>query len=275
MSKSLIALLTTAAVLITTGCANWSMNPSSAKDIALPTEKSMEMPAFAIASQPSGALQKSTGTAEPTYFAATIAYTAVVFWTTVVQANLYTPVELFKLVHRYGKAEDLPDQSGRQWTVTDANSGFSAALTGKIAQDSVRWSMSVSGGTLTDFVWYEGTSTITGKSGYWVFHDTAEGYPAVFKISYDVNIDGETKGGVVLSVIDQANVNYGNYIKWSWDGTARAFETYDVANDKGVSEKYLISWDAVSEAGSIENLIDNQKYCWAEKSLNHMDIQCR
>jgi hypothetical protein len=89
-------------------------------------------------------LAKQSATAD-TSTSFIIAYLAVSFWTLTVQAALFEPVALFKICHST-QPKALDDNSGWKWTV--ANNGFSATLVGRVESDSVRWSMTVSGGTL-------------------------------------------------------------------------------------------------------------------------------
>ena len=107
-----------------------------------------------------------------------IAYTAVSYWTLSIQLALLEPAALFAICHSMEPAP-LDDNNGYKWEVQ--NGEFSAVLIGKVQDDSVRWSMTVSGGDLSDFTWFTGTSTITGNAGSWTFYDTAAvagAYPA-------------------------------------------------------------------------------------------------
>jgi hypothetical protein len=182
-----------------------------------------------------------------------------------VQLALVEPVILFKMCHST-RPSPLPDNSGWVWSVSN-NNGFSAELTGRVENDQVQWSMSVSGGTLSDFVWFTGTSTITGREGSWTFYDTANGGTPSIAFSYQVT---DVKNSVRVTVVDQRSAGIGSYLEWVEQGTAMSFEAF--GSEK--NEKFIIAWDKVTEAGSIENLVTTEKYCWDTKENNHQDIAC-
>jgi hypothetical protein len=196
--------------------------------------------------------------------AVTVAYTAVSFWTGSVKLALLEPAALFALCHNT-QPKPLADNSGWQWTISDAN--FSATLVGKVIADSARWTMSVSGGNLSNFVWYTGTSTITGNAGYWIFHDTTAGYPASILLAYDVTT---LAGACKVQVIKAGDPNFGSYLGWAAIGDVRTFTGYDATNLQTIT----IVWNNVTEAGTIINQTTGEHYCWDTKANNHQDISC-
>ncbi|MBD3419160.1 MAG: hypothetical protein GF398_03480 [Chitinivibrionales bacterium] len=263
MRNIIISLAALFAILLTLGCSSFSVGPAQTvgKKPELPSVASMEIPPLGE----SDALAKAA--AAKTNIAYLTATTAVSYWTLTIELALLEPVALFALAHTVDP-EPLPDNSGSVWTIGD--NGFQAQLTGKVAADSVRWSMSVTGGDLVNFVWFEGTSTITGNAGYWVFHDTtlASGiYPELIKFTYETS---DAREEVKVEVVKQNDIEYGSYLQWTALGAEMFFESFDATQPETV----LISWNEAVESGYIENVTSGEKYCWDTKSNGHKDIPC-
>jgi hypothetical protein len=257
-----VSLLTAVSVALfwTVGCNN--INPIGASQDApnLPPETSMTIPQFGS----DAGLGKSD--ASGTQFAFSLACLSVTYWTTSVKLALLQPALLFKICHSTNSSP-LPDNSGWVWRVQD-NQGFSAELIGRVENDQVNWTMSVSGGNLTNFVWFTGTSVITGRQGTWVFNDTAHGGTPSIRFAYDM---ARTRDVVTVSVIQEGNPTKGSYLEWIESGNEMSFEAYGAEKN----EKFLISWDKVTEAGYISNLVSGDKYCWDTKQNSHRDIACQ
>jgi hypothetical protein len=158
MLKSMCISLVILGFILITGCGTNGPKPPA---ISLPAKFTMEMPSM----NETGSQKVLAKTmAEPTCSAYTVSALGVTFWAVAVNLALFTPRVLFYLCHST-EPEPLDDNSGWKWTV--GNAVHSAELIGRIESDSVRWHMTVNGPNLDNFKWYDGTSTITGKNGYW------------------------------------------------------------------------------------------------------------
>jgi hypothetical protein len=261
MKKLLAVVVTGAMMLMAVGCTKSSLGPAEAGAPTIPSAATMQIPQLG---QDAGALSKATVNDTIAYSLAKI---AVVYWTLTVEGALAAPVALFKIA-RLMKPTKLSDNSGWQWVIPPTKDGFTATLVGRVAQDSVRWSMSVTGGALTNFIWFEGTATITGTNGYWTFHDTTSLHPALVRFTY--NISAAYYGDITATVVDPANAHYQSYLKWTSSGTTKYFDGFDSAKN----EQYRISWDSVTEAGYVMNVTNGNKACWDTKANNHRDIPC-
>jgi hypothetical protein len=232
----------------------------------LPSEKSMTMPAFISTDSD---LNKTS--ASSTHVAVTLACGAVVYWTVAANLALLVPRTLFVLTLTLGQASALDDNSGWQWKVNN-NQGDSARLTGQVSGDSVRWNMYVTNKTLKNFLWFKGTSTITGNSGYWIFNDSTNA--AALKFAY-TRVDLST-GSVKAEVVKTGDPALGSYLEWSAAGDARTFVAFD--NNTQTNTKapitYTITWSYLTEAGSISVPKTGEKYCWDAKANKHVDIPC-
>jgi hypothetical protein len=260
MKKVSCIVLAAFMLLGTIGCT--SFNPVGAEKEApnLPPESSMSIPSFA------GTEGLAKEAIPETKIAFGLAFLTVTYWTVTVKLALLQPYALFAICHST-QPTPLPDNSGWVWNVSD-NKGFSAELTGRVANDQVQWTMSVSGGTLSNFVWFTGTSVITGRQGSWTFYDTASGGTPSIRFDYTITDQQNT---VKVTVIDERNAGKGSYLEWTERGNDMSFEAFDAAKN----DKLLIAWDKVSEAGSISNLVSGEKYCWDTKQNGHIDITCQ
>lgn len=60
-------------------------------------------------------------------------------------------------------------------------------------------------------------------------------------------------------------------MQWTSAGIDKTFE----ANGSEKNEKYLISWNESTEAGSITNEMTQQQWRWDIKANNHRNITCQ
>lgn len=261
MKKFLAVVFSVGMALMAIGCTKSSIGPVQSGAPTIPSEATMQIPQLG---EDAGALAKATANDSAAY---SLAKAAVVYWTLTVDLALVKPVALFKICHST-QPKPLDDKSGWKWTVADG--GYSATLVGRIESDSVRWSMTVSGGSLSNFKWFDGTSTITGSNGYWTFYDTTSSHPAVIRFSY--NISAAYYGDITATVVNPSDANYNSYLKWTSSGTDKYFEGFDAVTNK----QYTIYWNAASGAGSIQerNLTTAElvKYCWDTTLNNHRDL---
>jgi hypothetical protein len=262
--KKFVKLTLGMAVLASTiGCTNKNPIGPASSSLTLPATASMTIPSFG------GQQGLGKTAATSTHFAFTMAYTAVSYWTGNVELALMQPRALFEICQT-AQPTPLPDNSGWVWTVSDTK-GFSATLTGRVENDIAQWSMSVTGGNLTNFVWFTGVSTITGRSGTWTFYDTTtvNGVnPAVIQFAYTLSDAQKT---VKVSVVNTTSPDYGSFLQWSGAGADKSFEAYDAKTAGHV----LISWNETTEAGSIANVVTGQHYCWDTRANGHGDIACQ
>jgi hypothetical protein len=271
MKKLVVSIAALGVVLLGAGCMmNTSVGPKELSGaLTLPSKESMTIPVPSFATDKNGASKK---TAVASQFAVGIARIEVGYWTGVVAIGLLVPVTVFSWCLDAEPAP-LPDNSGYVWVV--GNDTLNAALTGRVSGDSVRWTMSITAGEVKDFVWFEGTSTITGKAGYWVFYDDGENNDEhIASVRFSYNCPEPKFGTVKVEIIDPANIDYENYLEWSSSGDNKTFEGFDKLNKEGKPDKFLIAWNEVTGAGSITNLITDVKACWDVAANDYADIVC-
>ncbi len=263
MKKAIVSTLAASMLVFAIGCTNNIIGPKQSGAPTVPSELSMTIPSMGTATPAAQTLQKSTADSNAVFV---LAYTAVSYWSINIQASLVKPVELFKLC-RIVKPTALADNSGWKWVVSNATD--SAVLIARVDGDSARYSMTVTTGALKNFTWFDGTATITGKVGYWTFYDTAAGNPGFYRFAYDFT--DATNGQLTVTNIKSGDKDFGSYMKWSSAGRTKSFEAYGSAKP----EKYLITWDEFTEAGSLTDVLKNVSYCWDSKLYNHRTIACQ
>jgi hypothetical protein len=118
--------------------------------------------------------------------------------------------------------------------------------------------------------WYRQPVALSNNSGcQWTFYENTTGNPASIRFAY--NVTGKDEGSVTVSVINSVSQDIGSFLTWTSSGTEKTFEAYGAKKN----EKYLISWNELTEAGSIENEITKEKYCWDNKTNKHRNIVCQ
>lgn len=258
VSAVLVALLVG---ILGFGCSNSAVGPAQ-QALTLPSESTMMIPSFLGANPGQGKI------AADIQNPALVSWVAVTYWTVGVNLALAQPRTAFIAVRVLGKA--APITNGWTWTLTNADT--TVVLTGIVDGDSVRWSMVANSPSLQNYTYFTGASTLDAHSGNWIFYDTtkvANQYPAVAKVSY--NVTSASIATAKVEIIKQADANYGAHLEWEVNGDARAFEAHDAVKDETV----LITWSALTEAGSIENITTGDKGCWDTKVNSHATIACQ
>jgi hypothetical protein len=250
---------------MTIGCGPLFVGPKESTPPTLPDASSMTMPSF-TPHQSSG-LSKMAA-ADASVNNVLVAWVAVSWWTDTIAASFAPAVSLFNLCHSQTPVA-LDDNSGWKWSVTYF--GFSADLVGRVEGDSARWSMTVNGNGLNNYVWFNGTSTITGKVGRWTFNDTATvGGANVPIIEFAYNSVAEDVGSIKVSVVKAGDADYGSYLRWSANGDTRSFEAVGVKDNSSL----LISWSESLGSGFIQDRNTAAKYCWDTKANGYADLVC-
>ena len=247
--------------LIGTGCQLGTNNENEAHGAPkLPSENSMTLPAFELGN--SSTLAKTTVNRSHVGFA----YLGVTYWTGATKLALASPVYLFHLAHS-ASPEALEDGSGFKWVLK--NGVNEAVLTGQPSAGSSKWTMTVSNEKLTNFIWFDGTSSDQGKTGEWMFynHETPETQSELFKFSYELS---SSKEDVRAEIVGTSHEDFGNYLHWKTSGHLRSLEAYNAKKP----EKVLVDWNMVNESGAITNLTENTKYCWDTNYKQHQNVTC-
>lgn len=119
-----------------------------------------------------------------------LASTTASFWNLLLTVNLIVPVASF------AKAMDNKpvylENKKWQWkySVPVVGSTYNARLTGEIESNDVRWKMYISkdgAGSFAEFLWFDGTSALDGKSGQWILYHSQLFQEPFLQIDWVVN----------------------------------------------------------------------------------------
>ncbi len=124
------------------------------------------------------------------------------FWSTIVGTTLAVPVAAFSSAfnHQPTQVDDLTWQW--QYNVDGFTSTYTARLVGKLQSNQIKWEMYITKTGINpfdEFLWFEGTSNLDGKSGQWILYQSAE-FPNKF-LQIDWQKEGENIGQVMYTYV--------------------------------------------------------------------------
>lgn len=190
-------------------------------------------------------------------------------WRVIVTGTLLVPTTAFQMAIDQ-TPENIADKTW-QWSFssTIAQIQYEARLTGKITGNNVEWKMYISqGSAYTDFLWFEGTSAIDGKSGSWTLYHSYENPVAVIQIDWEKPADNQGKIKYTYIKDDPFKDSYIEYGLTS--NTLNAYYTIHTWN--GV--KFVdvsIEWNKTTRNGrvkSLDYLGDENWHCWDSNRVN-------
>ena len=199
-------------------------------------------------------------------------YTVVLFWQTMVAAELAIPTIAFTESFNH-EAVYHPDEDNWTWTysVVVNETSYTAELTGYIAGDSAVWEMRVSSGMiLNDFLWYYGKSALDRSGGWWIIQENPLAPSPVLRIDWHNN--GEGIADIKYTDVHIGGALPGSYIFYgtSADYFNRYYHLYGAENDN-LTE---IQWSSVNYDGRVKDAayFGHENWnCWA---TNLMDVVC-
>lgn len=206
------------------------------------------------------------------------------FWNLILTLNLVVPVASF--AEAFNHDPEFIENSTWQWvySVNVVGGTYKARLTGQIRANDVKWEMFVTKegiGAFPEFMWFEGTSALSGDSGQWMLNHSAA-FPEEF-LKIDWVRENETVGDIKYTYVrakkddrstDPAN---GSYIEYGLqNSTLNAFYNIHLY-DAFVSQTFVdifIEWSTSTHNGHVKafhKYTDNLWHCW---DSNGNDITC-
>lgn len=201
-------------------------------------------------------------------------------WNLILTVNLAVPVMSF--YHSFSKTPVFLGDAKWQWKydVKVLGATYQARMTGQVRSEDVKWEMYLSREGIegfSEFLWYEGTSSLDNKSGQWnLYHSNV--YPERY-----LQIDWEKPGVDVAQVTykyvrqknnegqtDTFNGSYLTYGKQSGDLDLY----YNVHAYDNYKNKFLdteIEWSSTEYNGHIkaEHIYsDTDWHCWDSEGAN-------
>jgi len=207
-----------------------------------------------------------------------VAKTVAGVWNSLLFVNLAIPVAAFRKA-----IENKPsylDNKKWQWkyTVNVLSATYTARLTGQITSANVKWEMYISRegvGGFPEFLWFEGTSALDGKSGQWILNESREAQVPMLQI--DWQITGTDVGSVKYTYIKTGSPFKDSYIQYGLTtGAYNAF--YEVHFYESTSYMRFvdvnIEWSTSGHNGRVkaqDYFGDTAWHCW---DGNGNDITC-
>jgi hypothetical protein len=128
----------------------------------------------------------------------------VSFWSTILVTTLAVPVAAFHSAVEHEPTR-INDQAWQwQYNVNGFTSNYTARLVGKLESNHIKWEMYITKTgieSFDEFLWFEGTSEMDGKSGQWTLYHSAESQDKLLQI--DWLREGENVGQIKYTYIRQ------------------------------------------------------------------------
>lgn len=205
----------------------------------------------------------------------TNASTVATIWNTLVALNIAIPVASFELA--VNKKPVYLDNRKWEWkyNVPVVGATYVARLTGQIRSSDIKWEMYISRdgvGGFSEFLWFEGTSALDGKSGQWILNHSQQFQEPMLQIDWEVT--GTLLGNIKYTYIrvlknDRSPDNFKNsYIEYGLTtNTLNAFYTvhFDISGIANDFEDIFIEWSTTLHNGHIKANYyyqDDLWHCW-------------
>ena len=207
------------------------------------------------------------------------------FWNILLSVNIAVPVAAFRLATN-NKPVYLENKKWEwKYDVTVIGTTYNARLTGQIRSNDIKWEMYISAagalGSFDEFLWFDGTTALDGKSGQWILN-----YSHIFQeqmLQIDWTLNGSNIGSVKYTYIrdkkdDRTTDPYKNsYIEYGLTtNTLNAYYNVSV-NPTGILNDFKtvnIEWSTTQHNGHIKSeyyFSDTNWHCWAG---NGNDVTC-
>jgi hypothetical protein len=276
-----ISLLITLAAGLFTGCSKKKGEPP-----LLPPAGSMtiDFSDFITVKKSAYISERTTGFSAVENGNWTAASTIAGIWNTILAVNLAVPVASFKLAINNNPV--FVDTKKWEWnySATVLGGTYNARLTGQIRSSDVKWEMYISRqgiGAFSEFLWFEGTSALDGKSGQWILNHSKEFPEPMLQIDWTVT--GTSLASIKYTYVrDLKNDRSSDPFKTSYiqyGKTTSSFDAYytvhlNLTGAAGVFEDINIEWSTTSHSGHIKApyyFTDILWHCW---DGNGNDVVC-
>ena len=236
----------------------------------LPPQESMviDFSNFTLDSKSANIVTDQKGTNNGNFvFAATVAG----FWNIVLATTLAIPVLTFK--QAIDQDPVYLDDKTWQWSysTTIGSIEYKAKLKGQIRSSDVLWKMYItkSGDNgFTDFLWFEGTSSLDASSGQWTLYESNASPVAYLQIDWTKS--GTSVGSIKYSLVKNDSFR-DSYIEYGTEtGTYDRYYNIHYYNGTKFSD-VNIKWNKSTRIGTVQSadyLGDNSWYCWDTNKVN-------
>jgi len=208
---------------------------------------------------------------------------SVGIWNLIIGTTFAIPVASFKSA--FGNEATQVDDLTWQWTysVDGFTSEYTARLLGKLESTQIKWEMYVTKTGIDpfeEFLWFEGTSVLDGKSGQWTLYHSAE-FPEK-TIQIDWEIEADEIGNINYTYIRELNDERqndsfnGSYLTYGLqDDAFGLYVTIHAFNEESNSfSDTFIEWSRLDYSGRVKSeqfYEDSNWHCWNSEGN---DIDC-
>jgi hypothetical protein len=213
-----------------------------------------------------------------------LAATTAGFWNLLLTVNLIVPVTSFKAAIDTKPALIGDKKWEWKYTANVVGATYNARLTGEIRSSDVKWEMYISkdgAGAFTEFLWFDGTSALDGKSGQWILYHSKLFQEPLLQIDWTVS--GKDIGSIKYTYIRDLKDNRTkdwfktSYIEYGLKSqTLNAFYNIHFNNSTTASDfkDVYIEWNTTAHNGHIKAAHyyqDTNWHCW---DGNGVDVTC-
>lgn len=193
------------------------------------------------------------------------AATNVTVYSAILGTALAVPVTAYRVALAQDPSFDA-DQRAWVWTY-DVDLGpagiFGVKLIGALSDDGVAWTGMISKeGLFEDFVWFEGTSALTGDSGSWVLYEGPDKSGAWLSAMWEKS-EVEGKANVTFTVEKEGD---GQGSSLSYSAFAEGdFNRKVIITDTNTENVVTAEWHSTEKNGRVKSLKhfqDEEFHCW-------------
>jgi hypothetical protein len=275
MKKFLIITL----VFVIAACLLHSCKKDNGNPPVLPPAESMtvDFSNFESGKKSDASISYPKGTQTSNWeFAAGVA----MIWKLIIYTTLAVPVKSFQLavdnVPKY-----LSDKTW-QWSynativINQISVTYKARLTGQIRTNDVQWKMYISkegANAFSEFVWFEGTSKLDGKSGQWILNQSSQNQVPIIQIDWTRT---GTSGTIKYTYIKTGDPFKDSYIEYGLTtNTLNAYYTIHYYDPSYLQFYDLnVEWNTTAHNGRVKcpgHFGNSDWYCW---DGNYLNITC-
>ncbi|GGF27930.1 hypothetical protein GCM10011339_15060 [Echinicola rosea] len=186
-------------------------------------------------------------------------------YSSILYSHLAVPVTAFKATIG---TEAVFDEDAGLWVWEKAfdvegKGTYDIRLTANVQDQNVNWMGYISGeGMVDNFVWFTGTSDMTGEAGYWELYESPESASVWLSNSWEY--DKETGNGATTFTVEKEGDNLGSSITYRIDDTMEMDRNIVITNTDLDSEIY-VDWSRSDKFGQVksESHFESDTYfCW-------------
>lgn len=265
-------LLPLTLIFIFSACLLTSCKKDKGDPPVLPPQESMtiDFSNFASAKKSADLISEQKGENTDAWKSAA---TVAGMWNLIITTTLAVPVASFKLA--FNQTPAYLDTKTWQWSynVSVGSLTYKARLTGQIRTSDVQWKMYIKEESgATEYLWFEGTSKLDGKSGQWILNQSSKSPVAMLQIDWTKPVT--TIGSIKYTYVKNDSFK-NSYIEYGLTtGTLNAYYTIHYFNGLQFSD-VNVEWNTSTKNGRVKSVDypgDSNWYCW---DANKITIICQ